>query len=227
MKKVLVIAAHPDDEVLGCGGTIARHVDEGHEVKVIFLTNGVSARNASTSDINSRKEASEKVLEVLGISEAFRFDYPDNQLDTVSLLGLSQTIEGILKNFPAEVIYTHFGEDLNVDHRLTYEAVITACRPQQSCSVNEIYSFEVPSSTEWRARSAPLFNPDTFIDITKFATKKIEALECYKSEMREAPHPRSFEGIRALMSWRGATCGMDYSEAFMTIRRTVRTQISN
>ncbi len=213
-KKILIIAAHADDEALGCGGTITRHSAKGDHVACIFMTNGVAARgNNEGADI--RAKAAEKAAEILGIKKTYTQDFPDNKLDSVPLLEIVQTIEPIITKEQPEIIYTHFAHDLNIDHRTTYQAVLTACRPQKGSSVREIYSFEVPSSTEWQAEP---FAPNMIVDISKHIDTKMAALKAYDIEMREAPHSRSYEAVKALASWRGQSHGFFYGEAFQAVR---------
>jgi len=219
MKKMLVIAAHSDDEVLGCGGTIAEQASRGTEIFVIFLTNGVGARNVEPDDprVVRRAEAARKAGDILGIKEIIQLDYPDNRLDSLPLLDIVQSIETVIAEFEPSVILTHFANDLNVDHRICHQAVLTACRPQPGHPVRTILGFEVASSTEWTF-SAPAFVPNFFVDITAHLDKKLQALDTYREEMRPAPHPRSVNSIEALVRWRGATVGCDAAEAFSVIR---------
>jgi LmbE family N-acetylglucosaminyl deacetylase len=219
MNKILVVAAHPDDEVLGCGGTIARHISEGDVVTVAFMTNGVSARNNGSDDNQlARKTAADLALSILGVSNSCYFDYPDNSLDTVPLIDLAKTIESVVGRYQPNIIYTHFSDDLNVDHRLTHQAVMTACRPQAWCSVKQILCFEVLSSTEWNSYSKNKFNPNKFVNIEQFWLQKKSALEAYSEEMRSHPHSRSMEAVEALAVLRGAIVGLKKAESFQIER---------
>ncbi len=218
-KTILVVAAHSDDEALGCGGTIAKHIDNGDDVYVAFMTDGVAARNLlQSNDSNERVTASERALKVLGVKQAFRFDFPDNQMDTVSLLTVAQKVESVIEGISPDIVYTHFSGDLNIDHQITNKAVLTACRPQAWCSVKEIYCFEVLSATEWGSKAVSTFLPQKIIDITSQWERKLQALECYQQEMRPAPHSRSFECVEALAILRGASCGVQFGEAFYVER---------
>lgn len=223
MKNILVIAAHSDDETLGCGGTIAAHVSAGDAVHTIFLTNGVGARDAGSADadIQHRRIASEAAGKMLGIKSSENFDFPDNRLDTIALLDVAQAIEPIISEIRPEIIYTHHAHDLNIDHRICHQAVLTACRPQCEHPVKSIFGFEVASSTEW-AFSSPGFDARYFVDISEHLTCKLDALAQYHDEMRPSPHPRSVEAIKALANWRGATIGCDAAEAFSVIRQIVK-----
>ena len=223
MKRILVVAAHSDDEALGCGGTIAAQVENGAEVSVIFLTNGVGARAASSTDpdIVRRVEASRRAASILGIKQIVQRDFPDNRLDSLPLLDVVESIEPVIAELQPSVILTHHANDLNIDHRVCHQAVLTACRPQPGHPVRTILGFEVASSTEW-AFSAPAFMPNCFVDISAHLDKKLQALDAYREEMRPAPHPRSASSVEALARWRGATVGSVAAEAFSVVRMIVK-----
>lgn len=220
MKSILVVAAHPDDETLGCGGTIARLSREGKLVHVAFVADGASAREANglpePETLAARRLAAANACTVLGAQAPHFNDYPDNRLDTVPLLEVVQRIETLIATYHPDTILTHHCGDLNIDHQIVHKAVVTACRPQTDHPVNTLLFFENPSSTEWQSPgTAPAFTPNWFADITSTLRKKIEASQCYKTELRPWPHPRSVQGIEHLARWRGATVGMDAAEAFM------------
>lgn len=219
MNKVLVVAAHADDESLGCAGTLARHIAVGDQVTVMFMTDGVSSRIANTpSASNERNLAADNALKILGIDDVRQEAFPDNQLDSVVLLEIVKTIENVIKDVEPNIVYTHFAHDLNVDHQITHRAVLTACRPQVGSSVKKILSFEVLSSTEWNSPSLHSFLPQYIVDITAFWDKKLAALNCYDDEMRAYPHSRSYKCVEALATLRGATNGLDKAEAFFVER---------
>jgi LmbE family N-acetylglucosaminyl deacetylase len=224
---VLVVAAHPDDEVLGCGGTIARHVAEGDRVDVVFFTDGVGARFANESSVSHaeqlvRNESARRAAEILGIAPPACFGFPDNRLDGIDLLDLVKAVESAGERCRPSIVYTHWAGDLNVDHRLVYQSVITAFRPIEGTAVTRIRSFEIPSSTEWGDRSVtPAFQPNLFVAIDRFMDVKRRALEVYAQELRPFPHPRSNEALEALARWRGAEAGLKAAEAFVTIRERV------
>jgi len=219
IKTILVVAAHPDDEVLGCGGTIARHVAEGDVVHVVFIADGVSSRDGEfQQELSERQCAQKKAIKILGIDSSFSLGFPDNRLDSVALLDIVQPIERLVNDIRPSVVYTHHHGDLNVDHRVTHQAVLTACRPQPSCSVGEILTFEVMSSTECAGISQPAFEPNVFVDISLYLLQKIKALEAYHMEMRKAPHSRSIDNLKALSTYRGHSVGVFAAEAFMAIR---------
>ena len=213
---VLVVAAHPDDEALGCGGTIARHIATGDQVHVLFLADGEAAREKA--DISYRRDAANRSADALGISERIFLDWPDNKLDSVPLLDVVQSLEPHINRLNPSIIYTHFSGDLNIDHRITAQAVMTACRPQPGSmsALKRILSFEVLSSTEW-STNAP-FVPNYWIDISATIENKMSALAPYDSEMREYPHTRSYQNVRQLAGFRGASVGVEYAEAFVLLR---------
>ncbi len=223
MRKILIVAAHSDDEALGCGGTIAALTAAGNTVNAMFLTDGVGARatTASSSAAKRRRDAAAEAGEILGISSAVHFDFPDNRLDTVALIDVVQAVEKVVQDIQPDEVYTHHVDDLNVDHRVCHQAVLTACRPQPGHSVRSIFGFEVPSSTEW-AFTSPAFDPQYFVDITDHMDTKLRALAVYDEEMRAPPHPRSTTSIEALARWRGSTVGCGAAEAFSVIRKVVK-----
>ena len=219
MRKILVVAAHPDDEVLGCGGAIAKHTSSGDKVDILFMTDGVSSRGDSDSDVRERKESARQAADILGVSSVSFLDFPDNEMDSVPLLETVKAIEDVIFDIKPCVIYTHYSGDLNIDHQLTHRAVLTACRPHPDSFVKEIYSFEVLSSTHWQSYSeGTSFNPNYFLNIGKFIEKKIKALQCYNEEMREYPHARSYKVVKSMAEFRGGVVGLEYSEAFQVER---------
>ena len=218
------VAAHPDDEVLGCGGTIARHVMDGDSVYVSFLADGVSSRVESDPKlIIDRRERAVKASEILGGAIVGFEKFPDNRFDTVSLLDIVRVVELVKINLNPHIIYTHHSGDLNIDHRITCQAVLTAFRPQPDEEFSEIRAFETNSSTEWASPATMrAFIPDTFVDITRYLDKLLRAYSCYTDEIREEPHARSLEALKISALRRGREVGLYAAEAFMTLRRIVR-----
>jgi LmbE family N-acetylglucosaminyl deacetylase len=215
----LVVAAHPDDEILGCGGTVARHVAEGDSVKLLIMTDGVSSRLITKQlDKINRTKALKSAAKILGVQNSVQFNLPDNQMDTVPLLEIVKTIEPIIQKERPDIVYTHHAGDLNVDHRKTLAAVLTACRPQPSLSVRQIYGFEILSSTDWSAPQTNQFSPNLFVDISNYLKTKLKALKAYKKEMKPAPHSRSYQHVEILARHRGNSIGFYAAEAFMIIR---------
>jgi LmbE family N-acetylglucosaminyl deacetylase len=216
---VLVVAAHPDDETLGCGGTIAKHVSDGDFVTVVFMTNGVSARNNDSDDNQiARQIAADLALNILGVFNICYFDYPDNALDTVPLIDIAKTIESVVSEYNPNIIYTHFSDDLNVDHRLTHQAVMTACRPQAWCCVKQILCLEVYLQRSGIHITKSKFNPKKFVNIEQFWLQKKSALEAYYEEMKPHPHSRSMEAVEALAVLRGSVVGLKKAESFQIER---------
>ncbi len=219
MNVVLVVVAHADDEVLGCGGAIARHVAEGDDVHVVYMADGVGARGGDFElEVTRRNQARDRALQVLGVSRWHALQFPDNEMDSVAMLDVVQALERIVLEIGPRVIYTHHHGDLNVDHRITHRAVMTACRPLPGSNVREILAFEVMSSTDWSSPGLAPFLPHLFIDITAQMEIKMRALEAYAMEMRAPPHSRSMEHMRSLAKHRGYCVGVDAAEAFMIMR---------
>lgn len=225
-RRVLVVAAHPDDEVLGCGGTIARHVVDGDEARVLLLGEGIVSRLPAgqaadaAADVERLRKCGIAALATLGVEEPMFERFPDNAFDSVPLLELVRAVERVVTRCQPEIVYTHHGGDLNVDHRLTLQAVLAACRPQPGHSVREIYAFEVPSATGWN-EPAHLFSPTLFVNIATTLPRKLAAAACYGDEMRPWPHARSLPALEHLARWRGASVGCEAAEAFHLVRALV------
>lgn len=217
-KRILVVAAHPDDEALGCGGALAKHAAAGAEVAALFLTNGAGARSdASDAQIAARRAAMEQAAEILGIRKLSQLDFPDNALDTVPLLEVAKAVESFASDFGLpDVVYTHHSGDLNVDHQIAHRAALTCFRPQPGRQVGEIRVFETLSSTGWFGsnRGESRFQPCLIVDIADFWECKKAALEAYTAEMRNWPHARSIGAVEALARHRGSVAGVEMAEAF-------------
>ena len=222
---VLVVGAHPDDEILGCGGTIARHVRAGDAVHVAIMGEGIMSRyapgdGAPHDDERSRLGAcARRAGDILGITSINFHSFPDNRMDGLDQLDVNRAVEGIVAGIRPTIVYTHHPFDLNVDHRCIHEGVLTACRPLPGASVRRILCFETPSSTEWQtALPQTAFVPNYYVDISDTLDAKIAALGEYASEMRPFPHPRSLEGVTHLARWRGACVSCAAAEAFTVAR---------
>lgn len=219
MKTVLVVAAHPDDELLGAAGTIAKHVAAGDTVHALILGEGALARDvAHASDIEKLQKMARSAGACVGFSEMHFGSFPDNAFDTVAFLDIVKMVEKELSQYKPHIVYTHYEHDLNVDHRLTFQAVVTAARPVADFCPEAIYSFETLSSTEWQSKGQKQFSPTRYVVIETTLEKKIAALREYVSEMRTYPHSRSEEGVRILAQYRGLECNARAAEAFVVVR---------
>jgi len=240
--KVLVIAAHPDDEVLGMGGTIKKYTKSKNKVKIVILSTGIFARrsqnfknsikykiknNVKEKMIKQTKilrEQTKQAAKILGVKDIEFFDFPDNEMDTISNLEITKTIEGIIKKFNPSVIYTHSPVDVNVDHRMIFHATLTATRPKKGNSVEKVYSFEIPSSSEWNFSET--FNANTFVDIEKELSYKIKAMQKYKSEIEKFPHPRSPKALESIAQRWGTVSGFNAAEGFVLVRELKKNLVS-
>jgi len=224
---VLVVAAHPDDEVLGCGGTIAKLSEEGHEIHAAILGEGITSRSnkretAKMERVKELRGCSRQVADLLGISELYFYGLPDNRFDSIPLLDVIKIVEKLIERLQPEVIYTHHGGDLNVDHVIVNRAVLTATRPVVGHPVREIFAFEIASSTEWTfGQLSPEFIPNIYVDISNTLKTKVQAMELYSSETRHFPHPRSPEALNSICVRRGSVVGFEAAEAFQLIRKIV------
>ena len=223
MTVAAVIAAHPDDEVLGCGGTIARFAAD-HDVRIAILCEGEAARykergDAPASKIQALRQAARVAADILGANSVDLLGLPDQRLDTLPLIEVTHAIEEWLSQIDPTVVYTHHPGDLNLDHTITARAVMTATRPLPGSRVREVYAFEIPSSTEWSFQQIqPVFRPNTFVDVGATIDAKVRAMEAYAREARPFPHPRSPEAIRAIAQRWGSVVGTGHAEAFELIR---------
>jgi LmbE family N-acetylglucosaminyl deacetylase len=216
--KVLVVAAHPDDEVLGCGGAIYSLQKSGHEVRVLILAEGQTSRGKNRNALSELHKNAATSAKILGIKHLHLEKLPDNRMDELALMDVIKVVEFQIEKYRPYLIFTHHPGDLNIDHGITFRAVITAARPMEESSVQAVMTFEVPSSTEWSFQQiGPVFQPNYFIDVTKSLDKKLAAMKAYKSELRNFPHPRSLEVIQASAIKWGASVGMNAAEAFQII----------
>ena len=220
---VLVVAAHPDDEVLGCGATMARLAAEGQPVHIAILGEGITSRS-SRDDSDAKllrrlhQQAEAAALKV-GAKDVVLFKLPDNRLDTLPMLEVAKLIEDLIQKLRPAVIYTHHPGDLNLDHGIVHRAVLIATRPVLGHPVRQVLTFEVPSSTEWAfQRIEPVFRPNVFVEVSKTLDAKIAALACYDSETRDFPHPRSEQALRAIATRWGSVSGCTAAESFELVR---------
>lgn len=216
--KVLVVAAHPDDEILGVGGTAAMHVRRGDTVALAIICEGISARYAPERHAEVERQ-SRNAGAILGVAEVVLRSLPDQGLDTLPVTQVAAPVEQLIAEFEPEVVYTHFAGDVNRDHRILAEAVLVATRPYAAPSVREVLMFETPSSTEWgAAQLAPVFQPSVYVDISDVLDLKIEAFVCYTAEVRPFPHPRSPEALRDRARYWGSLVNRRAAEPFTVVR---------
>ena len=232
--KILVIVAHPDDEVLGMGGTIKKLTKEGHNIKIVILATGITSRrspnysnstdykldkkleNITKKQLKELQKDAKNASKILGVTKLTMMNFPDNEMDKITNLEITKTIEKIINEFKPQIVYTHSEYDLNIDHRIIHNAVLTATRPSQKFTVKKVITFEVPSSTEWNFSKK--FIPNIFVDISKELSVKTRAMKAYQNEIRKFPHPRSMEGLEIIAKRWGTVSGFRAAEAFCLIR---------
>lgn len=226
MERILVIAAHPDDEVLGMGGTIAKLTSQGKEVHLLIVTDGSTSQYKGSENIGeilySKKQETKKSSDILGIKSIMYGMLPDMKLDVTPHIDVNQVIEKAIDFIKPDTVFTHFWGDVNMDHRCVYNSTMVAVRPVKSQCVKEIYCYSVPSSTEWSPATTPtIFMPNLFVDISKEAQMKYKAMLAYKTEIREYPHPRSVEYLKKDDEATGLRIGIKAAESFVMIRKLV------
>ncbi len=233
---ILVVCAHPDDETISMGGTLKK-ISKNNKITVLFMNDGVTGRrqpgfyskadyeissvhlDAIKKDIMLRQEHARKSCSILGINDIIFLNFPNVEMDTIPLLKIIKQIEKTILDLKTQIIFTHHYNDLNVDHRITFEAVITAARPFPDSTVSSIFSFESIPDSSWRRPNK--FNPNMFVDITDEIDTKISALNSYKYEIRKSPHPRNEEMTRAVAKKWGGLSGYNFAEAFeIVLHRT-------
>lgn len=225
--KILVVAAHPDDDLLGCGGTLVKAKSQNAKVKILFLGEGVSARfgvgkedsEASLKAQEIRKKECRNSLKVLGINDYVFEERHCTQFDKYPLLNLVKSIEDQIEHFKPNLIFTHNPSEVNIDHKITYSAVEVASRPKKNSSLKAIYSFEIVCSGGWKFYKN--FSPTTYVDITKYLSKKLKSWDEYKNETKSFPFPRSREGLETLAKYRGMQSFFKYAEAFKLERELI------
>lgn len=226
-KRVMLVVAHPDDELLGLGGTMHRFIKEfGVATHVVILGEGITSRSDSrdvekwSNELAIHHSNIEKARNIIGYQSMYIHNLPDNRFDTIALLDIVKIVEKEKSEFKPDVIFTHHGGDVNIDHQRTFEAVVTACRPMAHEKVKTIITFETMSGTEWRASSDPRhFTPNYFVEVTESdINAKIRAMECYEYEKRQYPHPRSPEALKTRAGMWGIANGVEFAEAFCIVR---------
>ncbi len=220
---MLVVAAHPDDELLGEGGTIRWLANQGVKCHAVILGEGITSRGetrdmTAAAELEELKSDARKAAKIVGYKTIDFVDFPDNRFDSVDLLDIIKAVSGYIEQYNPDTIFTHHHGDLNIDHRRTCEAVLTACRPVGKYNVKRIYAFETPSSTEWNYTYDSPFVPNVYFDVTDTFYAKVKGMNCYRSESTVYPHPRSGKALEALAEYRGSNVGFAKAEAFILLR---------
>jgi LmbE family N-acetylglucosaminyl deacetylase len=225
-KTILVVAAHPDDEILGCGGTIVRHVRNGARCHILILGEGITSRDNQREaefrihEIKKLKKQAKKAAGIIGATSLETLSFPDNRMDSVDLLDVIKQVEKAVHKIRPDIIFTHHFGDLNIDHQITAKAVETAVRPLGKGKVKEVYAFEIPSSTDWSfSDPSNQFHPNCYFDIGDTLEIKLKAFKMYSGEKRTFPHPRSSENLIHHAKVRGSQSGLHVAEAFHLIRK--------
>ena len=226
MKNVLVIVAHPDDEVLGMGGTIAKLVKQGCEVNVLIITDGSSSQYRDSVDLHQiimdKKKETWKCAQILGIRNVYYGEQPDMKLDCIPHITINKIIEELIDRLHPDTVFTHFWGDVNLDHQNVYKSTLVAVRPVMGQWVKELYCFRVPSSTEWTpCKADSMFMPNIFVDISNETSQKYSAFEEYRTELRDYPHPRSVQHLKELDIARGLEVGQGPTETFILLRKSM------
>lgn len=223
-ESVLVVAAHPDDEALGCAGALSKHKAEGAAVTLLFLSDGEGARPIAAQQVHARAKMANEAAKLLSTNTPITLDYPDNKFDSEPLLKIVKSVECVISEVNPTLIYTHHPGDLNLDHRMAFQATLTACRPIENTIGVELRTFEVLSSTDWSCNfTGSCFAPNTYVEVSKeHLNIKKRAIEIYQNEMRPIPHSRNLETVMALARLRGAEVGVEFAEAFTSVRRLIR-----
>lgn len=218
-KSIGIIVAHPDDEILGFGGIILKCIEESHDVNILFLSTGLASRenNINKDDIINLRKIALNVSKALGVKNTIFENFPDNQMDTVPLLSVIKKVESFINKYKINIIYTHYNNDINIDHNIVSQAVLTASRPLPGSFIEKVYFGETLSSSEYSLFNRK-FQPNTYFDIEKYLSKKLSILNLYKDELREWPHPRSEKAVRNLAEVRGSEAGLKAAEAFILVR---------
>lgn len=220
--RVLVIAPHPDDEVLGCGGTIAYHSHNGDDVHIAIITKG-SADLFPAEQVEQTRHEMQAAHTILGVNKTHLLDFPAPKLDTIPEHILADALRNLIYQIEPELLYIPHRGDIHADHRATYYAALVAARPINSCSIRRILCYETLSETEWAPPlSSEAFVPTVFVDVSALISSKLQAMTCFKGQLREPPHPRSIKAIEALAHIRGSTAGLPAAEAFMLVREVIR-----
>ncbi len=218
MKRILVIAPHPDDETLGCGGVISRFAQEGADVFICIVSNHDAPLYTEEHRETTKREA-RQAHALMGVKETIFLDYAAVTLKELPVYELNGSIDRVVKDVRPDIVFLPHAGDMHIDHQLVAQAAMVAVRPLASCSVKEVLAYETLSETEWNApRAEHAFMPNCFINITGYLDKKLTAMQCFKSQVYEPPHPRSLEALANLAQLRGSTISVNSAEAFMLLR---------
>ena len=224
-QKILIIADHQDNEMLGCGGTIKKLALQNNEIFIAILSEDITSRSDTRAKglknkvLKKMPQYVSKEHKALNVTKTFLFNLPDNRFDSLNLLDIIKIIESLITTIQSTIIFTHNQYDLNIDNQITYQAVLTACRPPKFPKTNTIYTFEILSSTEWNYPQK--FIPNVYVNITDTIEYKLKTMSAYKSEIENWPHPRSLEGIKILADKKGSEICISYAEAFQLIRKNL------
>jgi N-acetylglucosamine malate deacetylase 1 len=222
MTRVLVIAAHPDDEVLGMGGTIASHTDRGDAVRILVVTDGSSTQYPGDAELRARKDGeARRAAAELGVDQYVHLDHPDMRLDTLAHVDVNRVVEEHIRDLAPEIVYT-VQPDVNSDHRVLFDSVAVATRPLPDQPVRRLLTYAPASSTEWTPAVVNWFVPNWYVDVTSTIERKVAAFAQYETERRAYPHPRSERAIRATAEFHGTSCGYEYAEPFVLVRSLER-----
>jgi len=212
---VLVVGAHPDDEVLGAGGTMAKHAAAGDEVHALIVTEGTTEQYGDDSIIEQKREEARTCARTLGVETVHFGNLPDMRLDDVPHVEVNAVIESVVSDISPDIVYTHSPHEVNLDHKAVYESTLVATRP--ATGVSRVLAYETPSSTGWTGGATAQFGADVYVDITDYVEQKVEAFAAYESEIREFPHPRSGKSLKARSTTRGSETGFAAAEAFSLV----------
>jgi len=219
--KILVIATHPDDEILGCGGTLARHVASGDDVQAVVVTRGAEDLYPPEMVARGRAEL-KRAHKIVGIKKCHFLDFPAPKLDIIPNHKIADSIKKVFNTFNPSIVYLPHRGDIHVDHKAVYQATLVAARPSRDTSIKKLFCYETLSETDWAPPSADdAFIPTVFVDISPYIEIKMQAMECYKSQLKDPPHSRSIDALRALARLRGSTIGFEWAEAFMLVRERI------
>lgn len=225
MNKILVIAAHPDDEIYGMGGTIAKLSSQGKQVHLLIVTDGSTAQYRGDARlgeiINRKKEEVCRAADCVGIKSVQYGGLPDMRLDQTEHIEINQVIEECIEQLQPDTVFTHFWGDVNLDHQRVFQSTVVATRPTALQSVKQVFCYSVPSSTEWQVRPQDVFTPNYFVDIGDYAEQKAAAVNAYASELRAYPHPRSVQAVMERDRSAGLRCGLSLCEEFILVRKVV------